>query len=147
MHGRDLPGGQVPNLPISLRQVGNLPRSTRYPQLTPDERTGLGVAELQLLQLVQHLIQPQTLDELHDVVGHAVLLADAEHRDDVRVVQLGRGFRLALEAPLGLGVDQHVLGQQLERDVTPKRDLLGLADNAHAALADFADDAKIPELL
>ena len=29
------------------------------------------------------------LDELHDVIGHAILLADAEHRDDVGVVQLG----------------------------------------------------------
>src|SRR5438105_5930198 len=50
-------------------------------------------------------------------------------------------------SPPGQYHDQQVLGQQLERDVTPKRDLLGLADNAHAALADFADDAKIPELL
>ena len=30
--------------------------------------------------------------------------------------------------------------------MTPQRDLLGLVDDAHAALADFADEAKITEL-
>ena len=112
----------------------------------PIARAGLGAAELQLLHLFQHVIQPQALDELHDVIRHAVLLADAEDRDDVGVVQLGGGLRLALEPPLGLGVEQHVLGQHLERDVTAQRHLLGLVDDAHAPLADLAEDAKIAEL-
>ena len=64
-------------------------------------------AGLQVLQLFQHLVQSQALDELHDVIRQAVLLADAEDRHDVGVVQLGRRLRLALEAPLVLGVEQH----------------------------------------
>ena len=105
------------------------------------------LAGLEVLQLFQHLIQPQALDELHDVIRQAILLADAEDGDDIGVVQPGRRSRLALEPPLGPVVQQHAFGQHLERDVTPQRDLLGLVDNAHAALADFAEDAKITELL
>jgi hypothetical protein len=87
------------------------------------------------------------VDELHDVIGQAVLLADAEHRHNVGVVKLGRRFGLPLEAPLGPGVGQQALGQHLERDVPVEGNLLGLVDDAHTALADFAEDAKIAELL
>src|SRR5437762_6182619 len=44
----------------------------------------------QALQFVQDHVQPQALDILHDVVVQAVLLADAEDRHDVGVVQLRR---------------------------------------------------------
>jgi hypothetical protein len=108
---------------------------------------GPGVPGLRLFQLVEHFIQPQALDELHDVIGQAVLLADAEDRHDVGVVQPGRRFRLAFKALLGAGVEQQVPGQDLEGDVSAQGDLLGLVDDAHAALADFAEDAKVAELL
>ena len=53
------------------------------------------------LQLLEHLVQPEPEDELHDVVGRALVLAHAEDRHDVGVVQLRRRPRLALEpAPL-----------------------------------------------
>ena len=146
IHGRHRALGL--GFPIGLfpGHIGDRPRVAGCAQLASDERAGLGSAVLQLLQLFQHVIQPQALDELHDVIRHAVLLADAEDRDDVGVVQLGSGFRLALEPPLGLGVQQHVLGQHLERHVAPQRHLLGLVDDAHAPLADLAEDAEIAEL-
>jgi hypothetical protein len=53
-----------------------------------------------MAQLVEDQIHAEALDKLHDVVGLAVVLADAEDRDDVGVVQLGRGLGLALEPPL-----------------------------------------------
>ena len=45
-------------------------------------------------------------DELHDVVVDAFVLADAEDRHDVRVVQPGRGLGLAVEPEQDLGVVQ-----------------------------------------
>ena len=38
------------------------------------------------------------------------------------------------------------LGSTLRRHVTAQRDLLGLVDDAHAALADLAEDAEIAKL-
>ena len=42
--------------------------------------------------------QVAALEQLHGHVGHALLLAEVVDRDDVRVVELGGGVRLALEA-------------------------------------------------
>ena len=74
-----------------------------------------GLARLQPPELFHHGIQPLALDELHDVIRQAVLLADAEDRHDVGVVQPGGRFCLALEPAPGAGVEQHVPGQHLER--------------------------------
>src|SRR5262249_1623539 len=68
-------------------------------------------AALQAFQLVQHIVQAQSRDELHDVVVQAVLLADAEHRDDVGVVQPGGRPGLTLK-PLLLAVVQQELVRQ-----------------------------------
>ena len=108
--------------------------------------TGLGVALLHFLELFKHCIQPKAVDELHHVVGQTVLLADAEHGDDVGVVELGGRLRFALEAPLGPDIEQHAPGQHLQGHVPSQRNLLGLVDDAHAAFADLAQDAIIPEL-
>ena len=59
---------------------------------------------MQLFQFFQNRVQSQSLNELHDVIGHAVLLADSEYWNDVGVVQLGRRFRLAREAKPGARV-------------------------------------------
>ena len=66
---------------------------------SPFESPAVGeIPELRCrLQLAKDFIQPQSLDELHHIVRHALVLADAEHRHDVRVMQPRRGPRLALE--------------------------------------------------
>ena len=87
-----------------------MPRISRPAGLAVGERSGICVAELQLFQLIQHLIQPQPLNELHHVIRHAVLFAEAEDRHDIGVVQPGGRSGLALESPLGLGVEQPALG-------------------------------------
>ena len=94
----------------------------------------------------EHGIEALALDELHHVVGRFVLLADAEDRHDVGMVQLGGGPGLALEPPPLLDVSERLRGQDLEGDVPAERDLLGLVDDPHAAAADLAEDAIVAEL-
>ena len=99
------------------------------------------------LQLIQHGVEPLALDELHDVVRRLFLLAHAEDRHDVGVVQLGRGPGFALEPASLLGVSKRLRGQDLERHVAAQRDLLGLVDDAHSAPAHLAKDAVVAQLL
>ena len=87
------------------------------------------------------------MNELHDVVVHAVVLAHAVHRHDIRVVHAGGGLGLALEALLLARIEHRLGRQDLERDMPAERFLLGLVDDAHAATADFAQNAKIAQAL
>jgi hypothetical protein len=75
------------------------------------------------------------------------MLADPVDRDDIRVVQPGSGFCLPLEPPPQLGVANDMAGQNFQRDVPAQRNLFRLVNNAHSALAYFADDSKVAELL
>ncbi len=70
-----------------------------------------------------------------------------EDRDDVGVVQPRRGAGLALEAEHLLRVGQGRIGQDLERDASAQRLLLGLVDDPHAAAAHLAEDAVIAQSL
>ena len=97
--------------------------------------------------LTQDLVEGLARDELHDVVVHALVLADAVNRDDVRVVQPGRGAGLALESGRLLRVEPAVPQQDFQGHVPAERLLLGLVDDAHAAAADFADDPEVSQLL
>ena len=110
---------------------------------------GLGgwTTRLDVIQLVQDRIEAQALNVLHDVVRQSIVLADAEHGHDVRVVQFGGGSRFTLKAPFLLGVLQGLIGQNLEGDMPAERDLLGLVNDPHAAVADLTNDAIIAELL
>src|SRR5437660_4260821 len=55
----------------------------------------------------------------------------------------GDGFILkALQLP---GIQGGGKGQHLQSDATAQRNLLGLVDDAHAAAANFADQAEISE--
>src|SRR5262249_52169060 len=102
---------------------------------------------LEPFQLFQDLVEAEAGDELHDVVGQPLVLAHAEDRYDVRVVQPTRRLRLALEPPLGAGVRQNWSRQDLEGDVASQGELLGLVDDAHAAVADLANDPEVPQPL
>ena len=87
--------------------------------------------------------QAPPLDELHGVVVDAALLADRVHRHDVLVPQMRRGEGLVLEALQLARVEGRGERQHLQRHAPPQRDLLGLVDHAHAAPADFAQEAEI----
>ena len=83
--------------------------------------------------LPQHRVEAEARDELHDVVVHALELADSEDGHDIGVVQLGGGAA----PPAGTaGVARDRSGpcpEDLEGDATAERLLLGFVDDAHAA--------------
>ena len=84
-------------------------------------------------------------DQLHDVVGQSLVFANAEHGHDVGVMQPGGGLCLAAEAFEMFGGKSCPAEQHLERHAPRQGALLGLIDDAHAAPADLADDAKIAQ--
>ena len=85
------------------------------------------------------------LDELHGVVMHALLTAHRVDRHDVRVVEQRRGVRLELE-PLPLPrIECGRVRQDLERDPTAQRDLLGLVHDPHAAASKLAKQPKVAQ--
>ena len=67
-----------------------------------------------------------------------LVLAHAEDRHDVGVVQPPGGLGLAAEPG-----EVAVLGQELQRHVAVERALVRLADHPHAAPADLADDPEL----
>jgi hypothetical protein len=93
------------------------------------------------LQLLEHGIEGLALDELHGIEEHSPVLADLEDRDDIGVVQPGRGPCLAAEPLLAAGVLADGGGEDFQRDVPAQGELLGLVDDPHAAPADLAEDA------
>jgi hypothetical protein len=98
------------------------------------------------LQLGDHLRQRLALDEPHDVKVHAALAADAVYVDNVRVLQLGGGQGLVLEAGQLPRVERAGEGQQLERHAPRKREVYRLVDHAHAPAAELAHQAIIAQL-
>ena len=96
-------------------------------------------------QFAQNLIQPESLDELHDVIEGALMLADPVDGNDVGMVQSGGGPGFALEALLLLGIGQRLGGKHLEGNAPPERLLLGLVDDAHATVPDLAQDSVVAQ--
>jgi len=87
------------------------------------------------LYLLEDFIQRLSLDELHGIVMHALVLADPVDLHDVRVMQAGRGPCLAPEPFQVSWWRQAVEGEHLEGHVPAQRFLHGLVDHAHAAAA------------
>ena len=63
------------------------------------------------------LRQALALDQLHREVRLAVVVADLEHRDRVRVTELGGGARFLAEAVDLLVVGELAGGDELQRDL------------------------------
>ena len=61
-------------------------------------------------------------------------------RRDVRMIELGRRARLALEARQGVGVPGQLRGQELERHAAAQLEIEGLVHLAHPAPPDQADE-------
>ena len=104
------------------------------------------VLERLQLPLRQQLAQVLALEQLHGHVGHAALLAEVVDRDDVGVVEPGRGLRLVLEALAGAWVLAQLAEHDLDRDVAPEHGVVGAEDLAHGARADLADDLVLADL-
>ena len=93
------------------------------------------------------MVERLPVDQVHGVEVVAVVLADGVDRDDVGVVQLGRGLGLALEALLGLGAHAQRGREDLQGHAALERDLAGLVDHAHTATADLAQQLEVAEAL
>ena len=85
------------------------------------------------------------LDQLHRVEVEAPLPSDRVYRDDVRVMQLGRRLRLALEALDRLRGHAQCRGQHLQRDAPVERNLPRLVDDPHSAATNLAQDREVSE--
>src|SRR5437870_5657921 len=94
-----------------------------------------------------HVCERLPLDELHRKEMNAALLADGVDRDDVLVVQAGGGAGFIVEALQLPWIERGSEGEHLEGDAAAERDLLRFIDDAHAAPADLAHQAKIAEAL
>ena len=83
---------------------------------------------------------------LHHIIMSVAFLADSKYRHDVGMMQPSGGSSLASK-PFNLpGVFKGPRGQNLERDTASQRLLLGLVDDAHAAAADFSDNAILTQV-
>ena len=70
-----------------------------------------------------------------------VLFADVVNRADIGVVEGRSRLGFALKTGQGLRIPSYFLGQKLQRDETPQTGVLGLVHHAHAATAEFLNDA------
>src|SRR5437867_3165672 len=81
----------------------------------------------------------------HTVSPSRMRFAGAEHRHDVRVVELRGGLRFAHE-PLAAGaVELRMPCENLQRDWATERFLHRLEHDAHSTATEFAHDAEVSE--
>ena len=112
------------------------PRAVRPVQRVGDlsaEREHLGHRQRPLLQPVREGLP---LEQLHHQIVHAILVADVVQRADVRVVQLGDGAGLALEAGAHFRGGGQMRGQHLDRHVAAEAGVVGAVHLAHPPRAE-----------
>jgi len=69
------------------------------------------------------------------------VLADLVNGADVGVIQRGSGAGLALETFESLRIGGQRVRQEFERDAAAEIEIFGFIDDAHAASAEFREDA------
>ena len=90
---------------------------------------------------LQPIFQRLALQERHGQEGHAPVFIHMVDRDDVLVLDGGRGLGLAQEALPGGGVAGQRGPNDLEGHAAPELPVLGLEDDAHAPGAEYLEDA------
>ena len=95
--------------------------------------------------LIRPFVQREAAEQFHYEIRASVGfggLADVVNRADIRMIESRRGAGFALEAGQMLFRGGQRGGEQLERDVPVKRQIVCLVDLAHAAGADRSDDLE-----
>src|SRR5271169_3198692 len=87
--------------------------------------------------------QGHAIQKFHSDERLAVLLAKIVDGANIGVVQRGCGLRFALKAGECLLIPGNVLRQELEGDKAMEAGVLGFVDDAHAAGAEFLEDAVV----
>ena len=75
------------------------------------------------------------------------IAADFVNSADIGVVQGGGGASFAAEAFKRVGVTHEIVGKKFEGDEAAEIEILGFVDDAHAAAADFFQDAIVRDSL
>ena len=96
--------------------------------------------------LLDELPEVGSLEQLHRHVDRSLLLAEVIDGDDVRVIEVGGGLGLLLEALTGFVVAADAFRDGLDGDEAPEHRVVGLVDLAHGPLADLAQDFVLADL-
>jgi hypothetical protein len=120
----------VGGLDVSVHQAAGVRGVERVRYLVDDRRRPAGLEPSLVRQQGTHI---DPVDEPHRDVKHAIALADRMDRDHVRVLDLGRDRRLALEPGPERGVLRELGGDHLQRDGPFGAPLPGPVDDAHPA--------------
>src|SRR5258708_25245433 len=86
------------------------------------------------------------LDVLHDDEWMMALFIHFVNGTDIRVIESGRGFRLANQPFSGVVIFARLIGEYLDRYFAFKPGVLGQEHFAHAARAELFDDLIMREL-
>ena len=81
------------------------------------------------------------VQKLHGDEGSAVVFADFVDRADVGMVQRGSGAGLAAKAFERLRIVRDIVRKKFQSDEAAERSVFGFVDDAHAAAAEFFDNA------
>ena len=93
------------------------------------------------------VLERLAFEALHGDEGVAVFLADVVDGADVGVIERGGGLGFALEAGERLRVFGDGVGEEFQSDETIEAGVFGFVDDAHAAAAEFFEDAVMGDSL
>ena len=96
------------------------------------------VAPREAAAMLDQVVEPAPLDELHRVPVLSVFVAGVVELDDVRMRELGERLDLALEALEEAGVLGELGGEDLDGGASAGDFFLGEMDASHAAATDLA---------
>ena len=93
------------------------------------------------------VLQRRALQIFHHDERTSIVLADFVDGADVGMIQRGSRARFAAEAFERLRILGHFIGQKLQSDETAQPGVFGLVNYAHAAAAEFFNDAIVRDVL
>ena len=89
------------------------------------------------------MLQRLAFEEFHHEEGVALIFADIVDGADVGIVQRGGGAGFAAEAFQSLRIAGSLIREKFDGHGAAEADVFGFVDDAHAATADFFDDAVV----
>ena len=106
-----------------------------------------GLLGLEFAFAFEHRAERFAVDEFHDEIRLAVVVADEIDLDDVRIVERGHAACFAQETLLHALIVRERIGKHLDRDVAIERRFVAFVDHAHATAAELGDDVVMTQLL
>src|SRR5215467_11194402 len=89
------------------------------------------------------MFQSHPFQKFHDDERMTIVLPDLMDRADVGMVQRRGGSRLASRSFERLRVMSNSVGQEFQRNETPKLGVLGFIDDTHSTAAQLLNDAVV----